>query len=1065
MALDDFRPSGFFVFRTALLPFDELLAWSAGVLAPQAAGGDAAVEAWNADMAMLRERLRGIMQRPEVRESIFLASPDLEEQARPWIEGRSQESGAELALVRYLVRMAGRSTPFGLFAGNSVGRLEPAAAGAPSSVGGGNGGATAPSGGLRLVPRSRYRRHTRLDMDYLSVLVEALRGDAQLRRELVYRVNSSLHRVAGRGRYAEARLVNRERRYHLVAVDLDEPLLAVLDRAQAGASYDDLVGVLVSDDIAREEVEAYLDELIAAQLLVPDLEPAVTGPEALADLLGILEKAPSGARITSPLAAAGHELDRLDGEGVGVDPTRYRDIATALAALPAKAELARLFQVDLVKPIEQATLPPAVLEDMSAATVALLRLHADVMVRETEAFTTFRQQFTDRYGEREVALLEALDEEVGIGFMASSAPTAEASPLLNGLVFPATGTEQPPTWTNAQGFILPFLTKALQQGSHEIELTPADLEPLPKADPARLPDAFSLMAKVLADGPEGLASGNYRVSVENAGGPSGARLLGRFCPMDDELCEQVRQHLLQEEALVPDVVFAEIVHLPQGRIGNVIARPLLRTYELPYLGRSGAPAEHQIALQDLLISVVGNRIVLRSQRLGKEVIPRLTTAHNFSFRALGVYHFLCRLQMQHNVGGLAWNWGAMERLPFLPAIRVGRVVLAHARWRLERKQLEALGKAKGAQRFAAVQQLRGELRMPRFVGLVDGDNVLPIDLDNALCVETLVDLVEKRPSCTLREIEGSLDELLAQGPEGRFVHEIVLPLVRTSSATSTEAKARGTVGFRPAPADAGRLGPGSPWVYFKLYTGTSTADAILREELPELVAWAQQTAAVDRWFFIRYNEQGFHLRVRLRTTSPAARQELRARTEQQFASLVERGLVWRLQLDTYDPELARYGGQLGLDLAERLFHVDSEFVLRVMRMAVGDEGADLRWRLCLLGMDRLLDDLGFDLAGKHRIAMGVASDFGREFRVESDFKRQVRDRFRAERSALDRLLFGRNGVPEGAPEAPRVRPTLRPTRWPRARRCCASARRLWRRSPPSCALPTRRRSYGCRWSA
>ncbi|MCP4548633.1 MAG: hypothetical protein GY835_19425 [bacterium] len=57
-------------------------------------------------------------------------------------------SRTEAALVRYLFRMTARATPFGLFAGYALG-----------TVGSVNK--------LQLASRQRYRRHTRLDMDYL----------------------------------------------------------------------------------------------------------------------------------------------------------------------------------------------------------------------------------------------------------------------------------------------------------------------------------------------------------------------------------------------------------------------------------------------------------------------------------------------------------------------------------------------------------------------------------------------------------------------------------------------------------------------------------------------------------------------------------------------------------------------------------------------------------------------------------------------------------------------------------------------------------------------------------
>src|SRR5207249_2232868 len=61
---------GFFAMRTPLLPFSELLRWSEGVAAPGAVGGaDGLAAAWAADCARLRERLRRVVSRPEVREA------------------------------------------------------------------------------------------------------------------------------------------------------------------------------------------------------------------------------------------------------------------------------------------------------------------------------------------------------------------------------------------------------------------------------------------------------------------------------------------------------------------------------------------------------------------------------------------------------------------------------------------------------------------------------------------------------------------------------------------------------------------------------------------------------------------------------------------------------------------------------------------------------------------------------------------------------------------------------------------------------------------------------------
>ena len=73
--LDGMQQSGFFALRSPLLAFDELRAWSEGLSAPHLVGDAAALRA---DRAQLTERLLAIWRRPEVREAVFLASPELD---------------------------------------------------------------------------------------------------------------------------------------------------------------------------------------------------------------------------------------------------------------------------------------------------------------------------------------------------------------------------------------------------------------------------------------------------------------------------------------------------------------------------------------------------------------------------------------------------------------------------------------------------------------------------------------------------------------------------------------------------------------------------------------------------------------------------------------------------------------------------------------------------------------------------------------------------------------------------------------------------------------------------
>jgi hypothetical protein len=262
--------------------------------------------------------------------------------------------------------------------------------------------------------------------------------------------------------------------------------------------------------------------------------------------------------------------------------------------------------------------------------------------------------------------------------------------------------------------------------SLEWELTDEDLQALSNPDPPPLPDAFAVTASLIAASAEAVDAGDYRFLLSRCHGPSGARMLGRFCHGEPRLQAMVKAHLRAEEELRPGCVFAEVVHLPEGRQGNILCRPLLRGYEIPFLGASGAPAERQIPVQDLLVSVVDDRVVLRSRRLDREVVPRLTSAHNYN-RGLSLYRFLCKLQDQ-DAGDRGWSWGSLDRPPFLPRVRRGRQVLARARWQFEAGDFKPVLDARGAEAHRALRNFRASFNLPRQVMLADGDNELPVDL-------------------------------------------------------------------------------------------------------------------------------------------------------------------------------------------------------------------------------------------------------------------------------------------------------------------------------------------------
>jgi len=1009
------QPSGFFVLRTPLLPLAALTEWSQGLEAGAVADDPAALEeAVAADRARLRARLEATCTEPGFREAIFIASPSLESAIDSWRKDPDGDRGqrAEAALVAYLMRAASRPTPFGLFAGCTTGRIAEATR-------------------LHVPGRAGLRRHTRLDMDYLWALAKAIEADPVLRAGLRYRPNSGLGEVGGRLLFPEARDHGAGRAYHLVAVDPTPYLAQTLALARGGERLDVLAQALVTSDISAAEASEYVAELVDSQLLVADSQPQVTGPSPAQSMAEVLETGPATRAAAATLRGALDRLAAIDAGGIGASPEAYRQIAGDLGALPAAPDPQRFVQVDLVKPAAGTTLSGRVAADILGGAQIL---HALARPGSAGALAGFREQFARRYETREMPLAQVLDEETGIGFPAPGQARTEGAPLLAGLPL-GTVAGHPEPWTRRDAFLSGKLASALAAGLDEISIDPAEAEDLRGSGDPPLPDAFEVVAAIVAPSPDAVRQGAYQVLIGSAGGPSGARLLGRFCHADEELHELVRDHLRAEERARPDCVFAEVVHLPQGRTGNILGRPVLRDYEIPYLGRSGAPGGRQLPVSDLLVSVQrgerGERVVLRSGSLGREVVPRLTAAHNFARGGLGTYRFLCALQQQDVCPGVMWDWGPLRDLPFLPRVVSGRVVLARATWNLGAAELAAFARPRGPRLFSAVQHVRARLGLPRYVVLADSDNELVADLDNVLCVEALAHQVRRRASISLLELLPGPDQLCAAGPEGGFAHQVIVPFARPAPALSgpgpderPESRPRpggaaaagpGDCGERrrgarprPGAATARRFPPGSEWLYLRLFTGQATADHVLADLAPAL-SQALALGYADSWHFVRYGDPDWHIRLRVHGPPDALLRDVLPRLRDLTAPMLATGLVWRSQLDTYEREVERYCGAEGITYSESIFHADSEAVMEIMRQLPGDAGAELRWRIGLRGIDQLLGDLGLTLAGKRDLARAARQGYGRELGAGAAFQHAISARFRKERPSLEPLLGGTAG--------------------------------------------------------
>ena len=260
------------------------------------------------------------------------------------------------------------------------------------------------------------------------------------------------------------------------------------------------------------------------------------------------------------------------------------------------------------------------------------------------------------------------------------------------------------------------------------------------------------------------------------------------------------------------------------------------------------------------MAVRNGQLVLRSRKTNQVIVPRLSTAHNFGRDALPVYQFLCDLQTQGLQPYLGFSWSTVSLYAkFTPRLTSHTVILAAAAWQFELADLQPLLAAPAAELLPRVAAFRAHWQLPRFFLLVEGDNELFIDADNALLVRIWLEAVRQQPTSTLREFLFDPAASPVRDEAGRaYVPQFIALLLRQDTCYPAVAPAA-LASISSIQRD---FSLGSEWLYYKLYCGPLVADRVLLDAIRPLTAELQAQGLVDTWFFVRYADPDHHLRVR-----------------------------------------------------------------------------------------------------------------------------------------------------------------------------------------------------------
>ncbi|MEZ4903395.1 MAG: lantibiotic dehydratase [Spirosomataceae bacterium] len=224
------------------------------------------------------------------------------------------------------------------------------------------------------------------------------------------------------------------RMHHLSSADASEYLDAVLAQAKKRATIRQLISAVITDDITEDEAQEFVEQVIASQLLVSELEPALTGDDFLVQVIGtlqIINAQHSSEEISFVLQTLNDvktALAQIETTSNDATTTKFTKVEQLLAQLPTPFDRKVLFQIDTYLPEISGQLNRGLLNKLVSKIPTLMKLSP----AGQPILDDFRNKFYEKYEDEEVPFVLALDPEVGVGFPAGQSKN-DISPLVEGI--------------------------------------------------------------------------------------------------------------------------------------------------------------------------------------------------------------------------------------------------------------------------------------------------------------------------------------------------------------------------------------------------------------------------------------------------------------------------------------------------------------------------------------------------------------------------------------------------------------------------------------------------------
>ncbi|MFJ6382761.1 lantibiotic dehydratase [Kitasatospora sp. NPDC092039] len=637
--------------------------------------------------------LRALWADERLAQALELASPTLADRVARLL-GNLQPSPREvrraaISTARYLLRAAGRATPFGRFAGVQAASFGPSC---DVRWGDGHHVVTSISESLLAQTVGLLERCPAV----LALLDVRANNAVQVRGERLVVPHRPVPRADGSTAAAETTLRH------------TRPVSFALAAARVPLRFRDLAEHVHTEFPAAsaEQVTGILSELVAQRVLITNLHAPATDPAPLGHLLTVLSK------ISADHLPEAAEI--------------LTDLRTAASRPPVAAVDLRL-DADLV-------VPHSVADEAARAAHLLARLSSSP--NGTAAWRAYHQRFYERYGRGTLVPLLDIVADSGIGW-----PDG----------YPGARPAEKPRFDERDELLAALAQRAALDGEREIVLDEALLAALDlgPTEP-RLPPHVEIVAHVHARSPQALDRGDFQLEVVSASRAAGV-CIGRFLHLlEPEHRAAFTELLTNLPTMDEHTVTAQLSFPPLDASTGHVARSVPTGQLVISLAEHRPTTEGVLGPEDLVVGCDGQRMYLAAPVLGVRIEAAATHALNLRHHTPPLARLITELSHAQAAQVTRFDWGSLHALPFRPRLRHRRVILSPAIWRLTAAELPS-GDASQRRWDEALTSWAERRRAPRHVMLAADSQGLPLDLDHPGHRALLRDHLRSAPHAVLVE--------------------------------------------------------------------------------------------------------------------------------------------------------------------------------------------------------------------------------------------------------------------------------------------------------------------------